>query len=258
MSAGKPILAVVGALASLAVGAGIGTYVVHDRDTNRSNQISAIRVADEAQLAKLSTRVTAGARSDGSHYGSLFAYLLPMPADWTPGPDVGTAGNNNYISAAQINADVQNSLLNVPKSDLGSTQNTLIDLHLQGVAVRSMLNSNHTLQLDVSLLQLDPAKADVDQKSLGVLVDGLGWRQGASVPGYASATCVLPPGLGSDLLDSMTCIASYGDVEVIMQAEGQSPLDQGTTVQMVAQQLNRLKSDQTLTAASPDQGDQNE
>ena len=43
-----------------------------------------------------------------------------------------------------------------------------------------------------------------------------------------------------------------------MQAEGAAPLDQSTTVQLLAQQLDRLKSGQTLTTASPDQGDQNE
>ena len=257
-SAVKPILAVVGAVASLAVGAGIGAYVVHGRDTNRTNQISAIRAADAAQLAKLTTQVKAGARSDGSHYGSLFAYLPPMPADWIIGPEVGTSGNNNFISGAQITADVQSSLLNVPKSDMSSTESTLADLHLQGVAVRSMLNSTDSLQLDFTLLQLDPTQASADQKSLGVLVDGLGFRQGASVPGYPAATCVLPPGLGSDSIDAMVCIASYGDVEAIVQAEGTAPLDQNTTVQMVAQQLDRLKSNQTLTTASSDQGNENE
>ena len=78
------------------------------------------------------------------------------------------------------------------------------------------------------------------------------------MPGYPSATCVLPPGLGSDTLDSMVCIASYGDVEVMVQAEGTVPLDQNTTVRMLAQQLDRLKSNQALTAGSANQGDQNE
>jgi hypothetical protein len=258
MAAGKPILAVVGALASLAIGAGIGAYVVHGRDTDRANQTSAIRAADAARIAKLREPVTAGARSDGSHYGSLFAYLLPTPGGWKLGPDVGTSGDNDYISAAQINTNLQNSLLNVPKSVLSNTQNALSGLHLQGVAVRSMLSSSNSLQLDFTLLQLDPTLASGDQKNLAALVDGWDWRQGASVPGYPSATCVLPPGLGSDTLDAMVCIASYGDVEMIAQAEGTAPLDQNTTVHLVAQQLDRLKSNQTLTAASPDQGDQNE
>ena len=258
MAAGKPILAVVGAVASIAVGVGVGAYVVHGRNSDRANQISAIQAADAAQLAKLRTPVTAGVRSDDSHYGSLFAYLLPTPDGWSLGPDVGVVGNNDYVSASQINTDLQNSLLDVPKSDMSSTQNTLADLHLQGLAVRSMLNNTDTLQVSVQLLQLDPTKASADQKALGVLVDGLFWRQGASVPGYPTATCVLPPGLGSDTLDSMLCIASYGDVEVLVQSEGTAPLDQSTTVQMVARQMDRLKSSQTLTATSPDQGDENE
>jgi hypothetical protein len=257
-STAKPILAVVGALAAIAVGAGVGEYVVHGRDTNRTNQISAIKAADAARLATLRTPVKAGVRSDGSHYGPLFAYLLPTPGGWNLGPDIGVIGNNDYVSESQLNTDLQNSLLAVPKSDMSSTENTLTDLHLQGIAVRSMLNAPGTLELDFSLLQLDPTQASTDQKSLGVLVDDLGWRQGASVPGYPSATCVLPPGLGSDTLDSMTCIAAYGDVEVFVQASGTAPLDQNTTVQMLARQLNRLKSNQTLTTTSPDQGDQNE
>ena len=254
----KPLLAIVGALASVAIGACVGTFVVHNRDTNHAQQISALQAADAAQLAKLRTPVTAGVRSDGSHYGSLFAYLLPTPDGWSLGPDVGLVGNNGYVSAAQINKELQNSLLDVPKSDLGSTESTLADLHLQGIAARSMVNSGSSLQLDIQLLQLDPKLASADQKSLSTLVSGWDWRQGASVPGYSSATCALPPGLGSDTLDAMICIASYGDVEVIVQAEGPVQLDQNTTVQLLARQLDRLKSHQTLTAASPDQGDQNE
>jgi hypothetical protein len=254
----KPLLAIVGALASVAIGAGVGTFVVHNRDTSRTQQISALQAADAAQLAKLRTPVNAGVRSDGSHYGSLFAYLLPTPDGWSLGPDVGQIGNNGYVSAAQINKQLQNSLLDVPKSDLGSTESTLADLHLQGIAVRSLVNSGSSLQLDIQLLQLDPKLASADQKSLSALVSGWDWRQGASVPGYPAASCALPPGLGSDTLDAMICIASYGDVEVIVQAEGPVQLDQNTTVQLLARQLDRLKSNQTLTTASPDQGDQNE
>lgn len=257
-SATKPLLAAAGALAAVAIGAGVGAYVVHGRNADHARQISAIQAADAAQLAKLSTPIKAGSRSDGSHYGSLFAYLLPTPDTWTLGPDIGVIGDDNYVNGTQLNTELQNSLLDVPKSDLTSTRSTLADLHLQGLAVRSMLNSADSLQLNFMLLQLDPKQASADQKSLSVLVDGFGWRQGTSVPGYAAATCVLPPGLGSDTLDSMVCIASYGDVEVMLQAEGTVPLDQNTTVQMLVRQLDRLKSNQTLTAGSANQGDQNE
>ena len=255
---GRTVLSLTGALAAIAVGAGVGTYVVHSRQSDHDNQIAAIKAADAAQIAKLDTSVTAGARSDGSHYGSLFAFLLPTPSGWSLGGDVGSEGDNSYLTQSQINAQVQSELLQVPKSDLGSSESTLTNLHMQGIAVRSMLKADDTEQLSFELLQLDPKQATADQKALGVFVDGLGFRQGASVPGYSNVSCVLPPGLGSDKLDSMLCVGSYGDVEVTLQVDGTAPLDQNTAVQMMAQQLDRLKSAQTLTASSPNQGEQNE
>jgi hypothetical protein len=257
-SSSKAVLSLVGAVAAVAVGAGVGAVVVQGRQSDRDSQISAIKAADAAALAKAQAPVTAGVRSDGSHYGSLFAYLLPTPQNWVPGSDIGTEGDNSYLTQAQLNAKVQKGLLSVPKSDLDSTQSTLTDLHLQAVALRSMRKLDNTMQLSFVLMQLDPKKASADQKLLGVFVDGLGWRQGASVPGNPSADCVLPPGLGSDQLDSMLCYGSYGDVEVMLEVEGTAPLDQNTAVKMLAQQLDRLKSAQKLTADSPDQGDQNE
>lgn len=258
MSAKTTLAALVGALAAVGVGAGIGAYVVNDRNTNDANQISSIKAADAARVAALDAPVTAGARADGSHYGSLFAYLLPTPTGWSPGPSVGSVGSNDVVSGSQINTELSGLLQQVPKSDMSSTQSTLAALHIQGAAVRSMVKSDHTMEVNFILFQLDPKVASSDQQSLKRLVDGFSFRQGASIPGYPSGACVLPPGVGSDTIESMTCVASYGDVEVIVQAEGQVPLDQNTTVKLAAEQLDRLKTSQTLTAASPDQGDQNE
>ncbi len=239
-----------GAVASIVVGAAVGFGVVHSRDTTHDRLQAAADAAASAQarLAVIQAPITAGVRSDGSHYGSLFAYLLPLPTDYALGPTVGTIGDNDYISAAQVNAEVQGQLLKLPKDDMNSTKGTLADLHLQGIAVRTMVNTADTEELDFELMQLDPKAATVDEKMLGTFVDGLGFRQGASVPGYASADCVLPPGLGSDKVDEMFCVASYGDVEVTLAASGVSPLDQNTAVKLLAQQLDRLKSNQTLTA----------
>jgi hypothetical protein len=238
-----------GAVASIVLGAAIGFSVVHARDTTHDRQQAAAdaSASAQAQLALIQAPVTGGVRSDGSHYGSLFAYLLPLPDGYGLGPDVGTIGDNNYISAAQVNTEIQGELLKLPKSDLSSTQGTLADLHLQGIAVRTMVNSANTEEIDFELMQLDPKLASADQATLGAFVDGLGFRQGASVPGDSAAKCVLPPGLGSDKLDEMFCVASYGDVEVMMELSGQAPLDQDDAVQLLAQQLDRLKSNQTLT-----------
>lgn len=241
-----------GAVASIVVGAAIGAGVVHARDvTHDRGQAAADAVASaQAQLAVIQKPVTAGVRSDGSHYGSLFAFLLPLPSGYSLGPDVGTIGDNDYISANEVNAQIQGELLKLPKDDMGSSKGTLADLHLQGIAVRTMVNGGGTEEIDFELMQLDPKAASSDEKMLGSFVDGLGFRQGASVPGYGSAKCVLPPGLGSDSVDEMLCAASYGDVEVVVEVSGVAPLNQAGAVQMIAQQLDRLKSNQTLTAPS--------
>jgi hypothetical protein len=249
-----------GAVASIVVGAAIGFTVVHGRDTTHNQQQAAANASASAQAyaATIQAPITGGVRSDGSHYGSLFAFLLPLPDGYGLGPDIGSIGDNSYISAAQVSAELQGQLLKLPKSDLSSTKDTLADLHLQGIAVRTMVNSENTEEIDFELMQLDPKLASSDQSMLGSFVDNLGFRQGASVPGYGSAKCVLPPGLGSDQLDEMFCVASYGDVEVMVEASGQAPLDQSAAVQLIAQQLDRLKSNQTLTmpAVAPSAGGQ--
>jgi hypothetical protein len=248
-------------VASIVVGAAIGFTVVHSRDVTHDQQQAAADAAASAQakLAILQAPITAGVRSDGSHYGSLFAYLLPLPDGYTLGPDIGTIGDNDFISAAQVNAQLQAELLKLPKSDMSSSKGTLADLHLQGIAVRTMVSSSGSEEIDFELMQLDPKLASADQTMLGSFVDGLGFRQGASVPGYSSAKCVLPPGYGSDKVDEMYCVASYGDVEVMIEVSGTAPLDQNSAAQMLAQQLDRLKSNQTLTMPStaPSSGGQN-
>ncbi|WP_157436525.1 hypothetical protein [Actinospica robiniae] len=241
-------------MASLVVGAAVGVCVVHARDVTHGQQQAVADAAASAQARTnaIQTPITGAVRSDGSHYGSLFAYLLPLPTGYSLGPDIGTIGDNNYISAAQVDAQIQGQLLSLPKNDMASTKGTLADLHLQGIAVRTMVNEPGTEEIDFELMQLDPKAAASDEKSLGSLVDGLGYRQGTSVPGYGTAKCVLPPSLGSDRVDEMLCAASYGDVEVVVEVSGAAPLDQGSAVKMIARQLDRLKGNQILTAPSGD------
>lgn len=249
-----------GAVASIVVGAAIGAGVVHSRDVthNRLQAAADASASAQAKAAALQTPITGGVRSDGSHYGSLFAFLLPLPSGYSLGPVVGTIGDNNYLSQSQVNAQIQGQLLKLPKNDMASTKGTLADLHLQGIAVRTMVNGGSDQETDFELMQLDPKAATSDEKMIGDLVDGLGFRQGTSIPGYPAAKCVLPPGLGSDSVDEMFCVAAYGDVEVMVEVSGVSPLDQSGAAQLIAQQLDRLKQNQTLTAksSSPNAGGQ--
>jgi len=233
-----------GAVLSIAVGAGIGTYVVQQRQ-HRNDQ--AITAAEAVQAAKPKP-VTAGIRADGSHYGTLFAYLLPVPDGYSLGPYDANYGNNSYVSAAQITTQLEDLLSGIPKSDMSNAKGALANTHLKGVAVRTLENgSSSSVVVSIELLQYDVKDAKSASDSFNRLVSDLNvFRNGPSVPGYSQAKCVLPPGLGSDKVDEMLCVASSGDVEVMVDAQGIAPLGQSEIATLVGQQLDRLKTPQTI------------
>ncbi|HZU59177.1 MAG TPA: hypothetical protein VFA06_25075 [Actinocrinis sp.] len=239
------VLIAVGAVLSIAVGAGIGVAIVQHREDSNNKTIAAARAAAAVKPAP----VTGGVRSDGSHYGSLFAYLLPMPSGYTPGPYDASYGNNSFVPAAQITSQLEDLLSGIPKSDMSSVKGALADTHLKGVAIRTMQTeqSPTAVVISVELLQFDVKDAKSAAAGFDSLVSNLNvFRNGASVPGYGQAKCVLPPGFGSDKLDEMLCVASSGDVEVVVDAQETAPLDQNSVATLVAQQLDRLKTSQSI------------
>jgi hypothetical protein len=236
-----------GAVLSIAVGAGVGTYIVQQRQHRKDQAIAA---AEAVQAAKPKP-VAAGIRADGSHYGTLFAYLLPIPDGYVLGPYDANYGNNTYVSAAQITTQLEDLLSGIPKSDMSNAKGALANTHLKGVAVRTLDNSSSSsgtlVVVSIELLQFDVKDAKSASDSFNRLVSDLNvFRTGPSVPGYGQAKCVLPPGLGSDKVDEMLCVASSGDVEVMVDAQGIAPLDQSKIATLVGQQLDRLKTSQTI------------
>lgn len=239
------VLVAAGAVLSIAVGAGVGVAIVQHREDHNNQVIAAARAAAAARPAPL----TGGVRSDGSHYGALFAYLLPMPSGYQPGPYDANYGDDSYTPASQITSQLEDLLSGVPKSDMSGVKGALANTHLKGVAIRTMRDSTSTSAQTVSieLLQFDVKDAKSAAHDFDDLVSNLNvFRTGAAVPGYAQAKCVLPPGLGSDKVDEMLCVASSGDIEVMVDAQGTTPFDQNSVAALVARQLDRLKTAQSV------------
>jgi hypothetical protein len=239
------VLIAVGAAFSIAVGAGIGTLIVQHRQAHNDQVLAAAR----AQQVELPKPVTAGVRADGSHYGPLFAYLLPMPDGYGPGPGDSTYGNNSYASADQITTQLQDLLSGVSKSDLASAKGMLANTHLKGLAVRTLATGAQPVSVvSIELEQFDVKDASKAADNFDTFVSDVNiFRNGTGVPGYPRAKCVLPPGLGSDKVDEMFCVASSGDIEVVVDAQGVTPIGQPAVAALVAQQLDRLKTSQTLS-----------
>jgi hypothetical protein len=239
------VLIAAGAVLSIAVGAGVGTVIVQHREDHNNQVVAAAKAAAAVKPAP----VTGGVRSDGSHFGSLFAYLLPIPSGYTPGPYDSNYGNNSFIPASQITSQLEDLLSGIPKSDQSNVKGALANTHLKGVAVRTLQTTDGATPaaISIELIQFDVKDAKGAASDFDSLVSNLNiFRTGASVPGYAQAKCVLPPGLGSDKLDEMLCVASSGDVEVMVDAQAITPLDQNSVAKLVAQQLDRLKTSQSI------------
>jgi hypothetical protein len=230
---------------ALAVGAGVGFGILSVTGTSKVDgaQVAGWAQTPSAPVVTPSPSVTSGVRSDGSHYGSVLAFMLPVPDGYKPGPDVGELGNDSAVRPDQ--ADPTMSLLfgSLPASDLSGVEGALTAGHMSGGAVRTYVNEAGSLDVAFTVLQLDPA---LSAKSTGdfvrIVKQSKSYRAGPPVPGHPDVFCVLPETQVGDPLDSMTCLATVGDTFAIARAEGVVPLDAKGVTEMFGRQLDVLKN----------------
>ena len=223
---------------ALAVGAGVGFGILAVDGTSES---SAKPVA--APVTVTPSRVISGVRADGTHYGDLSAFLLPVPDGYRPGPDEGQLGNDAPLRPDQADPAVTLLFGALPASDLSGVQGAVAAGHMSGGAVRTYANEAGTLDVALTVWQLDPASSARSAGDFARIVkQSKSFRTGPVVPGHADALCVLPTTRVGDPLDSMTCLATVGDTFAIARAEGVVPLDTRAVTDMFGKQLDVLKN----------------
>jgi len=224
---------------ALAVGAGAGFGIL--AVIGASND-SVIAGAPVAPATTPSPSVTSGVRPDGTHYGSVKDFLLPIPDGYQAGPDEGGLGNDSTISPDQADPTVALLFGTLPASDMTSAQGAIATGHMSDGAVRTYANSAGSLDVAVTVLRLDPAQsAESTSEFERVVKQSRAYRNGPQVPGHAEALCVLPVTHVGDPLDSMTCLATAGDTLAIVNAEGSVPLDTNAVTELFGRQLDTLK-----------------
>lgn len=226
---------------ALAVGAGVGFGILAATGKSKTVDIDqAFRQAPSSETT--SPAVTAGVRSDGTHYGSMLAFLIPVPDGFKPGPDEGELGNDSAVRPDQADPTLTLLFGALPASDLSGAQGAVAAGHMSGGAVRTYANEAGTLDIALTVLQLDPA---LSAKSTGdftrIVKQSKAYRTGPAVPGHPDALCVLPMTHVGDPLDSMTCLDTVGDTFAVARAEGVVPLDTGAVTEMFGRQLDVLK-----------------
>lgn len=235
----RPGLFVAGWLVSaLAVGIGAGFGILAVTGTSKSSAA----VMPVAAPTTPRPSVTSGVRSDGTHYGSVKDFLLPVPDGYKPGPDEGGLGNDSAIAPDQADPTITLLFGSLPASDMTSAQGAIATGHMNDGAVRTYANEAGTLDVAVTVLRLDPAQsAESTGQFERVVKQSRAFRNGPRVPGHPDALCVLPVTHVGDPLDSMTCLATVGDTFAVVNAEGAVPLDTNAVTELFGRQLDTLK-----------------
>ncbi|WP_194895172.1 hypothetical protein [Catenulispora pinisilvae] len=234
----------VGWLASaLVVGTGAGFGILAATGTSKNSATASVPGAPSVIPAVTPhPSVTSGVRPDGTHYGSVKDFLLPVPDGYKPGPDEGGLGNDSTIPPDQADPTVSLLFGTLPASDMSSAKGAIAAGRMSDGAVRTYVNEAGTLDVAVTVLRLDPAQsAESTGEFERVVKQSRAFRNGPQVPGHADALCVLPVTHVGDPLDSMTCLATVGDTFAIVRAEGTVPLDTKAVTDLFGRQLDTLK-----------------
>ena len=227
---------------ALAVGLGAGFGILAVTGTSKSSAKAAAANTAVAPSPTPSPSVTSGVRSDGTHYGHVQDFLLPVPAGYQPGPDEGVLGNDSTIRPDQTDPTLSMLFGTMPASDMSTAEGAVAAGHMSDGAVRTYVNEAGTLDVALTVLQLDPAQsakstADFER----VVKQSHVFRVGPQVPGHPNALCVLPATDVGDKLDAMLCLDTVGDTFAVVRAEGAVPLDTKTVTEMFGRQLDVLK-----------------
>ena len=229
-------------VSAVAVGAGAGFGILAATGTSKGSATARGPVAPPTTPASAQPSAASGVRPDGTHYGSVKDFLLPMPAGYVPGPDEGGLGNDSTIPPDQADPTVALLFGTLPASDMSTAQGAIASGEMSDGAVRTYANDSGTLDVALTVLRLNPAQsAESAGQFERVVKQSHAYRTGPGVPGHPEALCVLPVTHVGDPLDSMTCLATVEDTFAIVRAEGAVPLDTNDVTQLFGQQLDRLK-----------------
>jgi len=231
-------LAVAGGLVGLAAVGGVGYVGLHGGGVTRAGS-----VATPSASPSPTTSETFGAKSGGSHFGSLSLLLLPMPEDYGPGPDVKQYGDHVELDAKKATAMIEGDVSGLSKQQRAALDASIGSLHIVGAGLRTYASGDDQLVVQMELVQMgNKTAARTAPEYFGAFIDELGgFRAGPKVAGYPQAVCVLPSADSGEDLDTMVCEATEGDLMVTMTVDGPAPLEQGTAADLLSKQLDRIK-----------------
>ncbi|MER7582536.1 hypothetical protein [Kitasatospora sp. NPDC097691] len=224
--------------AAALVGVVIGIGIIK---TQYDDPAPATAAAPSTAPTPTATATPYGAKSNGSHFGSLRDLLLPVPAGYQLGPDDGVYGNDTELNGEQLAAQLDAELQQIPKEKRDKLRSYWEGLHVKATGVRSYLASGDDLVIGLKLRQFNQQEVQRINEYTAVFTGDTGlFRIGPSIPGHPEAHCYLMPAPPSAPIDYLECSAAEGDLLVVMNAEGVAPLPKDKIVALFTLQLDRL------------------
>ncbi|MER7845719.1 hypothetical protein ABTZ03_17435 [Kitasatospora sp. NPDC096077] len=227
-------------VAAALVGVVIGVGIIK---TQYDDPAPATAAGPAGAPAPSATPTPFGAKSNGSHFGSLRDLLLPVPAGYEPGPDEGGYGNDTELGAGQISDELDAELQQIPKDKRDKLRSYWEGMHVKGTGVRTYRNSENNVVVGLRLRQFNQQEVQRINEYTAVFTGDTGiFRSGPQIPNHPEAHCYLMPAPPSAPIDYLECSAAEGDLLVIMSVEGVAPLPKDKIVALYAMQLDRLAS----------------
>ncbi|MFJ3980095.1 hypothetical protein [Streptomyces sp. NPDC090021] len=180
----------------------------------------------------------------------LTGKLMPLPADYWPGPDLDAEGSHYYLASDRALEAFKGARTGLSSSERAERDKALADLKLKGLAGRSYARSegDGAAVAEVRLMQADPQQlarfAEFTKKFIELTAGG---GEAPQVEGYPQAKCGLDDSLkgGKDdkeKIAAVDCVAVEGDVLVTFRMYGSKGFAVKDAASLFKQQLDHLKS----------------
>lgn len=180
----------------------------------------------------------------GRSDSALRKKLLPVPEDFSLGPDIAEFGNDAELSGRQARALVEESGRGLPAKQRREHRKYVEKLRLQGVVMRSYASNTLgvTVEVQISRMANEKAVREMSEFRSRLFEAVPVFRDGPEIKGHKNARCFLPPKDSEVELETMFCTAHQGELLISFSVDSTKPFPKSTVTKLLKDQLDHLES----------------
>ncbi|MDX6764731.1 hypothetical protein SIN09_36475, partial [Streptomyces sp. F8] len=179
----------------------------------------------------------------------LTGKLMPLPANYWPGPDLDPEGNDYFLPSDKALQSFKDARTGLSSTERAERDKALADLKLAGMAGRSYARGegHGAAVAEIRLIQADPQQLATFAEFTKKLIELTAGGEAPQVDGYPQAKCGLDDSLkggkdGKEKIEALDCVAVEGNVLVTFRMYGSKGFAAKDAASLFKQQLDHLKS----------------